>query len=1688
MSRRRAITLIVILSLILSGIIFINYNMRESTKSIDEISSSKYKTSANKAFEDQNFYNCVVDAYNTENSKSVSYTTNLSDSQLQTIENISCESKGITSAKGISKLSNLINLNLSNNKLTSLDLDGNILLEELEIYDNYISKLDLNKNLNLQSLNASSNNINILVLPKTLSLATIDISGNKLRSLNLSFYKELYNLDVSRNNLNAIILPDTKFLTEIFISENNLTKLDVSSCTNLEYISASNNNISELILPNASLDDKKYLLKDLYIEHNNLSNLNISKYTNLEILKVNGNNISDINLNNNKKLVTLDVGNNKLKKLQIINNTNLEDLYAYKNKLISVRLGETNKKLSNLFKVDIQNNFLKTIDLSNLPNLEYLYADGNYIKNVDVSNNKKIDLNSLFYICPRVDNTFFDDSSLYRQVIEKYNVSLSEYNKGKPVSELMYSLSCDEKITTKQLSIITELSVYGYYQSYVDRTIYNIDLTELKKLPNLKKLYIPTKAVKKNINLSSLSNLEQFGFSSFDDSYTFSYTYTLNLSNQKWLTDEKLKSLLKQGTVRRLILGNNPNLKEIDLSGSKHLMSLTFSSAMTNVTSLNVSNTGLSSLDMTKLPNLTNLNASNSSLESIDNLNTATSLQTLNLTNNRISSLDVSKLTKLETLMISGQRNLQNEKVLSSLKLPERNVTSNKYLLKNLRIGNNNLTSLNLTNYTELETLFLYDTLIGGTLDLSNKNKLKSLSLANSKITELKLPKNSLTSIDTKGSQISELDLSYNPGLTTISIGSKILQTLNLSNVSSLTSTTLTNIVKSVPNITSLSLGNNKSLTKVSIGNFDNLKSVTIHTSTEGNDNISSININNNPKLTNITLGKLNNLTTLILNDNGLTSINGILYLKNLTELDLSNNKITSLNVSGLRKLKTLKVSNYSEGYDAVLKNITLPKNTNKGEYLLETLSIGNNLITGKLDLTNYKNLKKLYVYSSKIKEIELPHTRTLNTLSTAGSQIEKLNLSYNPGLTTITINSKALQELDLSNITSLNKDTLTNIVKSVPNITNLSLGNNKSLTGISLTNSESNSKLEKITIHTSSKDENDNLTWITINNYPNLKTLTLGRLKKLKGLGLSNNSLTTIWNLNKKDENGEYLPSITNINLNNNSMKSLDVSNLKSLQTLKVNNQRDNNNNKTFNSIKLPTSNNLYQLEVSDNNLKTIDLSGLSGLKNLSYISNPYYLGTTTVQIGQSVNLADSINTDNIKVNLNMTKKFRSAKPKENNKFNVDKDNKVTITEQGSYEYIVEFTINSSVATGTYTVKVSDIDLDIKTDYKISDENKYIYTGLDTNESTILNNITINSGYEKEIKDNKLIIKKNNNIVREYTIINIIKSPSNENNYNDYLSKDYIYTKISEFKSDYVKTNIDNQEGITKTIENTDNIYEFTIGYKGEKLKTYKILTIKNKKEDKYKINGKYVYIKGKYEENTIEVTNGIIEEEKDTLKVMYEDKEIDSIPELKIDFGELNVTGNNIVLKEEITYDDFIGKITLTNLATEIYKEEEKVTSGYIEKGMTLKVYSKDMGMEETYTITDEYINVDELEVDENGYVSKYELGTTYQDIQDNITTSGSVKFIDDSEKELSLSDIIRTGSKIIINTGTEEKEYTLVVYGDVNGDGEISIFDINEAIKYKDQDKENDCYKEAADVAKDGKIDIFDYNEIIKLKRKE
>lgn len=104
------------------------------------------ETPANDNFDDLNFYRCVVETFNTTNGTSLSYTTSLSDDELNTITRMDCNSSGrddsekIVSVKGIEKLQSLTDFNISSNKLTSIDLSKNPNIEKLDIHDNLFSE------------------------------------------------------------------------------------------------------------------------------------------------------------------------------------------------------------------------------------------------------------------------------------------------------------------------------------------------------------------------------------------------------------------------------------------------------------------------------------------------------------------------------------------------------------------------------------------------------------------------------------------------------------------------------------------------------------------------------------------------------------------------------------------------------------------------------------------------------------------------------------------------------------------------------------------------------------------------------------------------------------------------------------------------------------------------------------------------------------------------------------------------------------------------------------------------------------------------------------------------------------------------------------------------------------------------------------------------------------------------------------------------------------------------------------------------------------------------------------------------------------------------------------------------------------------------------------------------------------
>lgn len=92
-SGKKVVILVILFICLLIGI-GIDYCLFKPSKVNKYIASNIYKTPANSAFKDDRFYQCVVDNYNIKNDPDVPYTTNLSDSQLNSIYSLDCENKG----------------------------------------------------------------------------------------------------------------------------------------------------------------------------------------------------------------------------------------------------------------------------------------------------------------------------------------------------------------------------------------------------------------------------------------------------------------------------------------------------------------------------------------------------------------------------------------------------------------------------------------------------------------------------------------------------------------------------------------------------------------------------------------------------------------------------------------------------------------------------------------------------------------------------------------------------------------------------------------------------------------------------------------------------------------------------------------------------------------------------------------------------------------------------------------------------------------------------------------------------------------------------------------------------------------------------------------------------------------------------------------------------------------------------------------------------------------------------------------------------------------------------------------------------------------------------------------------------------------------------------------------------------
>ena len=176
----------------------------------------------------------------------------------------------------------------------------------------------------------------------------------------------------------------------------------------------------------------------------------------------------------------------------------------------------------------------------------------------------------------------------------------------------------------------------------------------------------------------------------------------------------------------------------------------------------------------------------------------------------------------------------------------------------------------------------------------------------------------------------------------------------------------------------------------------------------------------------------------------------------------------------------------------------------------------------------------------------------------------------------------------------------------------------------------------------------------------------------------------------------------------------------------------------------------------------------------------------------------------------------------------------------------------------------------------------------------------------------------------------------------------------------------------------------------------------------------------------------------------------------------------------EEEITDYDIIG-------GEQLQKDQEVITISYTENGIT-KTTEQRISVEEK---TEEEIEIlkDDSEYRQNeNYIYKINPETKYKDFKEQIKTDITCEIEGKEEQEN-----IKTGDKLIVTGDNEEKEYTLIVAGDVNKDGLTEIRDIFAINSYrrKKGELEEACIK-AGDVNGDGQTDIKDIFKINSYRR--
>lgn len=614
----------------------------------------------------------------------------LSEEEAQAVTSINASMLNITSLVGIEYFSNLESIDVSFNKLTSLDLSHSLKLKNIDVSGNKLQEL------NIEGLS---------------EITSLDCSNNKLGTLDISSAAEIKTLCCNNNELGVLLLSNNKAITELQCNNNNLASLNLKNNTKLE---------------------------TLYCRKNALSTIDVTRMLNLKNFDCSANSISSLNLYQNHALGVLHCSSNNLANIGITSNTMLSVLDCSKNLLTSL---DVSKNIL-LETIICSNNELERLDVSRNYVLESVACEGNlslaklWVKNASQQAALTIKKDDFTMIAFSDGGINIPDTCL-----KNYLLSLFDDDKDGEISPFEAENILDINCSGRSITDLTGLENCSCLK-YLNFSGNNVSIVNLPDLRNLETIIAYGNPVKK-LNVDNDVALSKLFLQSANVNALSGTTMTIDAYDQASTlylafagTGYTCLNLTNSNTLTSFNVSENIQLEKLNASGNVLVAEVDLAK-LTELSKLDLSTCALTSLNVGSNTKLVDFNCSGNKLTALSILNN-TLLEKVDASSNLLESLNVLKNKGIKELNISENFgitaiDLANNRDLESFAASNTAITSvylsaNTDLAKLNLSGCEKLTLIDLSANVKLTDLNVSGTSLA-TLDLSNNDLLSSLEI-----------------------------------------------------------------------------------------------------------------------------------------------------------------------------------------------------------------------------------------------------------------------------------------------------------------------------------------------------------------------------------------------------------------------------------------------------------------------------------------------------------------------------------------------------------------------------------------------------------------------------------------------------------------------------------------------------------------------------------------------------------------------------------------------------------------------------------------------------------------------------------------------------------------------------------------------------------------------------------------------